>query len=744
MTNNLIEAIVNHGGTVQELLIPAELSKGLGLCNPSIYNDMGRVLVNLRNVEYTLYHSENQHRFQSRWGALAYLHPESDQHLRTVNFLCELNSKTFEVESYTKVDTSKLDVEPVWGFVGLEDARLVKWHGRLFQCGVRRDTTPTGIGRIEMSELVKGVEISRNRIEPPDNKSYCEKNWMPVIDMPFHFIKWTNPTELVRVDLATNTSEQILLVQNNLKTCRDLRGGSQVIPYKGFHIALTHEVDLYSTDRGGKGAQYYHRFIVWDKDWNIVHSSEEFKFFSANVEFGCGMIHINNDLIVTVGFQDNCSFIIRIPEKYFDYLVGITDIEPEKRYNTLSPLMESLVSRPFDEMTNFNLGSYYLNQGHKAAALSFYLRAAEHGTTDEIIYESLIKVAGVLGDLGDRCYAEEGAYLNVISFCPKRPEAYLLLSFFYERRKKWLEMYTTACIGESLIGYKTDTLTDIGYVGDFVFKFQKAVAAWWIGKVIESWSLFFDLCNNYKGILPQKYIDLVQINMTKLSLGAYPFLRYNNSMYDKLKVKFNDSKDITNNFSQSYQDMFVLSMLDGKRNGTYLEIGSADPFSGNNTALLETKFGWDGLSIEILKDEVNKFKASRKNEVLEANALDLNYDELLRFRRFPKDIDYLQVDCEPLKTTYEILTKIPFDKYRFAVITFEHDYYADTSKLYRGLSREFLLSKGYVLAASNIAFREGSDFEDWWVHPELISREALAVLFNDDDTIKVADKFMLN
>ena len=34
------------------------------------------------------------------------------------------------------------------------------------------------------------------------------------------------------------------------------------------------------------------------------------------------------------------------------------------------------------------------------------------------------------------------------------------------------------------------------------------------------------------------------------------------------------------------QDMFVLTVLNGKTNGTYLEIGSGDPFIGSNTALL--------------------------------------------------------------------------------------------------------------------------------------------------------------
>jgi hypothetical protein len=39
-----------------------------------------------------------------------------------------------------------------------------------------------------------------------------------------------------------------------------------------------------------------------------------------------------------------------------------------------------------------------------------------------------------------------------------------------------------------------------------------------------------------------------------------------------------------------------------------------------------------------------------------------------------KKRDYLQLDCDPPSVTYDILTKIPFDEHKFAVITYEHDH----------------------------------------------------------------------
>ena len=110
--------------------------------------------------------------------------------------------------------------------------------------------------------------------------------------------------------------------------------------------------------------------------------------------------------------------------------------------------------------------------------------------------------------------------------------------------------------------------------------------------------------------------------------------------------------------------MFVLTALNGKKCGTYLEIGSSDPFKNNNPALLETKFDWTGLGIEYDEQMVNRYKDSRKNPVLLMDALLIDYNKLLN-KYFPnvKHIDYLQLDIDPPQNTYDVLLSITFNKY---------------------------------------------------------------------------------
>jgi hypothetical protein len=205
MIKNFAKMAIESNGSIANLIIPSFKTQGLALTNPSIYYDVkeNNLLLNLRYVEYALYHSEKEQKFQNQWGVLAYLHPEDDMHLRTKNAF----TTSFENTQLEFVDTSLLDQEPKWEFVGLEDARIVIWDGKTYLCGVRRDTTTNGEGRMELSEIVDGKEVNRYRIEPPNGHTYCEKNWMPVVDLPYHFVKWTNPTEVVKVDIHNGTSE---------------------------------------------------------------------------------------------------------------------------------------------------------------------------------------------------------------------------------------------------------------------------------------------------------------------------------------------------------------------------------------------------------------------------------------------------------------------------------------------------------------------------------------------------------
>jgi len=211
----------------------------------------------------------------------------------------------------------------MWDFVGLEDGRIVRWNNKLYIIGVRRDTTTNGEGRMELSEIEihdqKVIEVSRTRIPSPgDNKSYCEKNWVPVLDKPYHFIKWHNGTEVVHYDVEAKTTTPV--TKHNWKDlgCADLRGGTQVIPFNDGYLSLTHTTYLFKSPAGRKDGIYRHRFVYFDKNLEIIKVSREFSFLGADVEFSIGMTEWNENILITFGFQDNAAYILKMSKQFLE------------------------------------------------------------------------------------------------------------------------------------------------------------------------------------------------------------------------------------------------------------------------------------------------------------------------------------------------------------------------------------------------------------------------------------------
>ena len=183
--------------------------------------------------------------------------------------------------------------------------------------------------------------------------------------------------------------------------------------------------------------------------------------------------------------------------------------------------------------------------------------------------------------------------------------------------------------------------------------------------------------------------------------------------------------------------------MNGKKNGTYLEIGSGHSFLNSNTALLE-QLGWTGIGVERNPELAEMHRNERKNKILCENSLEINYEEVLKSNFKENIIDYLQLDVEPSINTFMSMCLIPFNDYKFRVITYEHDHYVDMKKIFREKSRNYLRGMGYTLVFNDIAAVQGSSFEDWWVHKDLIDDSIFKNLIScKKEDINLAKDIML-
>jgi FkbM family methyltransferase len=197
--------------------------------------------------------------------------------------------------------------------------------------------------------------------------------------------------------------------------------------------------------------------------------------------------------------------------------------------------------------------------------------------------------------------------------------------------------------------------------------------------------------------------------------------------------------------SQFWQDLFVLSHLDFKKNGYFVEFGAADGIYLSNTFLLENDFGWSGILVEpgrCWHDEINKnrtarierqcvwsksqlqlmFSEAEKAELSTISALNqsdmhglarqshINYSvttisllDLLEKYKAPCKIDYLSIDTEG--SEYEILRNFDFDRYSFNTITCEHNFGHNREAIYN-----LLTNKGYKRVYTGL-----SKTDDWYI-----------------------------
>lgn len=208
--------------------------------------------------------------------------------------------------------------------------------------------------------------------------------------------------------------------------------------------------------------------------------------------------------------------------------------------------------------------------------------------------------------------------------------------------------------------------------------------------------------------------------------------RWTPEVSNQLRFPFENADAIKGNFSQSWQDIFVLSILQGKYNGSYLEIGAQQPYSCSNTALLNQTFGWDGVSVELDPIHFPDWQLNRqKSKLIIADALSIDYNSALpMWFGGANRIDYLQLDIDPSRNTLRVLELLPLDTWRFSVVTFETDSYA--GDLYaQKRSREILKHYGYELIAENVCVLFTSissdpiPFEDWWVDPRVVDKKII-------------------
>ena len=243
------------------------------------------------------------------------------------------------------------------------------------------------------------------------------------------------------------------------------------------------------------------------------------------------------------------------------------------------------------------------------------------------------------------------------------------------------------------------------------------------------------------------YYLLKKFNLKLFRFTTYQRIKVSNflnTIKNKRKLD-NTIKCLPYFCSQFGQDLFVLNELNFKKNGFFVEFGATNGINGSNTYLLENKFNWRGILAEPAKIFYNELNKNRKcfietnlvwknsksrllfhedfagglstikkfidhdtqirkrNKEYILETISLN-DLLVKYNA-PKIIDYLSIDTEG--SEFDILNNFDFNKYKFRIITCEHNFTPNKNKIHKLLTKN-----GYVKKHSSLV----SFVDDWYVY----------------------------
>lgn len=296
---HLVPYVCSRGGSNEYIYTSTPLD--MYPSNATIARWRGQQVVNMRLLNYTINCYTHSHIERSHGHTENYIGvlKDSTTHGRVIQ-------RTYSSNRYGPFGDTV--------FSGREDIRLVVWNDRLYGICSRPDVKD----HIVMELLEFDEEFNVYHVCYIDT-SVHEKNWMPILDKPFHFIYSCNTSKIIRVELDGSFE----FVNERGAQCEWLSGSTQLINYKDGYIGVVHRAH---------NMRYESQFVKFDKNYNIEQRSVWYRFSNPSVErlemitgepgreFCCGMSRDDSNIYVTYSIMDTSPQLLTIPMSIVDDL----------------------------------------------------------------------------------------------------------------------------------------------------------------------------------------------------------------------------------------------------------------------------------------------------------------------------------------------------------------------------------------------------------------------------------------
>ncbi|WP_157516672.1 hypothetical protein [Methylosinus sp. LW3] len=235
--------------------------------------------------------------------------------LHNENWLLTLNNDLKVIERLKLCDlsdyTTTTDEHPARN--GIEDARLSEIDGDVYLTGSAYNTVT---GRCTMTRArVVGDRLADVTFLRSPFQCAQEKNWMPVdIDGVMNAIYRVSPFCLLRLE----GEAKVVIESTGKPHLRVYNGSSQLVPFGEGWLCLLHRRinvtrrSFRSRKNSVSGIFYVHRFIHFDRSWEIVSESGDFFFEKRGLEFCAGLARKGDRFVVSYGLNASAAKLMEL------------------------------------------------------------------------------------------------------------------------------------------------------------------------------------------------------------------------------------------------------------------------------------------------------------------------------------------------------------------------------------------------------------------------------------------------
>ena len=182
-------------------------------------------------------------------------------------------------------------------------------------------------------------------------------------------------------------------------------------------------------------------------------------------------------------------------------------------------IIAALAQNPEDAKTNLELAMWYYDQNQTAAAITYFLRAAERAPDTDLAYACLVRTAQCFDHQGHRHVSVRTVLKRAITVRPRRPEAHWYLAKFNEYFNQHADAYVTCVMAQEFCDFASPPLPmDVDYPGSWIFLLERSISAWWWGQNQESRDGFWRLYHEHWDDMPDAYRRNLIDNMRKIKM----------------------------------------------------------------------------------------------------------------------------------------------------------------------------------------------------------------------------------